>query len=334
MNPTEKLELQVAENQDGSAVVQLPPGELDNQQRSEPEDGQDGDDFGTPNQSSNDNIPDNGDDGVDPEREAIRSARREERQLKKQLHREKTRESRHLITALRKQNQDLAERLALVEKRTSGAELARVDKAIEDASVQVEFAKLKMNEALTAQNGVEHARAIESWFESRRKLESLQAMKDAASKQNSQPQQNIPDPVVKEMATRWMERNAWYDPEGKNIESGIAQRFDKQLHDEGFDPTSEEYWEELDERMKKYLPQQQNSSYNSAENGRTERRRSPMTSSGRDSISSAKPGEFIISPDRVAAMKEAGLWDNPKLRQKAIDSYRAWDRQNRTQRSQ
>jgi hypothetical protein len=46
-----------------------------------------------------------------------------------------------------------------------------------------------------------------------------------------------------------------------------------------------------------------------------------------------KPGEFILSPERVAAMKEAGLWDNPKLRQNAIDKYRTWDRQNRNTRS-
>jgi len=129
-----------------------------------------------------------------------------------------------------------------------------------------------------------------------------------------------------------MERNPWYDPQGTNIESTIAQKIDHQLHSEGFDPTSEEYWEELDERVKKYVPQSQNSGYN-ARTSQPERRRSTMTSSGRDSMPTQKPGEFILSPERVAAMKEAGLWDNPKLRQNAIDKYRTWDRQNRNTRS-
>ena len=191
---------------------------------------------------------------------------------------------------------------------------------------------MKMADAVNSRDGAELAKAQENWFEARRKLESLQAMKDAASKQSSQPQQNLPDPLIKDMATRWMERNPWYDPSGKNIESSIAQRLDKQLTDEGFDPTDEGYWDELDARMQKYLPQNKNSSYNGS-TSQPERRRSTMTSSGRDSMPSAKPGEFILSPERVAAMKEAGLWDNPQLRQKAIDKYRAWDRQNRNARS-
>jgi hypothetical protein len=323
MNQTDKLELQVAENQDGSAVVQLPPGEVEDTQQEEQQiDDRDDEPRGSQTQ----------DQDIDPEREAIRQARREERQLKKQLHRERARESNHLINALRKQNQEMAERIALIEKRTSGAELARVDKAIEDANVQVEYAKLKMADALNSRNGVEHAKAQEAWFEARRKLESLQAMKEAAAKQSQQPAQSLPDPIIKDMATRWMERNPWYDPQGQNIESTIAQKLDHQLHSEGFDPTTEDYWEELDERLKKYVPQSQNSGYN-ARTSQPERRRSTMTGSGRDSMPAQKPGEFILSPDRVAAMKEAGLWDNPQLRQKAIDKYRAWDRQNRNQRS-
>ena len=190
MNQTDKLELQIQENQDGSAVVSLPG--------STPQDTQD--DLPEQDTAAADRDSDSGFDEVasqpdsDPEREAIRQARREERQLKKQLHKEKTRESRHLINALRKQNQDLAERLALVEKRTSGAEIAQFNKAIEDAGVQVEFAKLKMAEALSSQNGAEHARAQEAWFEARKKLETLQLMKDAAAKQSQNPKQGIPDP--------------------------------------------------------------------------------------------------------------------------------------------
>jgi len=325
MTPTEKAEMHVDENQDGSAVVQLSadqsPNDID-------DDHDEGDN--TPETASN--VDDGEDQGVSPDREAIRAARREERQLKKHLHREKARESNHLISALRKQNQALAERIAIVEKHTSGAELARVDKAIEDASVQVEFAKMKMQESVNSRNGAELTKAQELWFDSRRKLESLQMMKDTATRSTQQSQQNIPDPVVQKMASDWVERNPWYDPQGKNIESSIAQKIDKQLHEEGFDPVSEDYWEELDGRMQKYLPDSKSRVYN-APTGQTERRRSTMTSSGRDSMPSAKPGEFILSPDRVAAMKEGGLWDNPKLRQKAIDNYRSWDRNNRNQRS-
>jgi hypothetical protein len=54
-----------------------------------------------------------------------------------------------------------------------------------------------------------------------------------------------------------------------------------------------------------------------------------MTGSGRESAPSGRANEFRISPDRVAAMKEAGMWENPELRAKAIKKYAAWDRENK-----
>ena len=54
-----------------------------------------------------------------------------------------------------------------------------------------------------------------------------------------------------------------------------------------------------------------------------------VTSSGRDSIATTKSNEFRVSPQRVTAMKEAGVWDNHELRQKAIANYAKWDRENK-----
>jgi len=170
MNPTDKMELQVAEEQDGSAVVELPEGEAPVEELAE------GGEVDDKQIEKNDGLD------TDPDREAIRAARREERKLKKSIHREKAKESNHLINALKKQNQELAERLAHLEKRTSGAELARVDKAIDDTAVQVEYAKMKMREAVSSQDGDAVVRAQELMYESQRKLESLKAIKDQAAK--------------------------------------------------------------------------------------------------------------------------------------------------------
>jgi hypothetical protein len=325
MNATEKLELQVTEAQDGSALVNLPPGEeVENEAPPQEMSQNDQNDVENEAAEASDNLDD------DPDREAIRAQRREERKLKKQIHKEKVRESNHLISALKKQNQELAERLAIIEKKTSGAELARVDKAIEDAGVQVEYAKMKMQEAVSSSDGAALTRAQEMWYEAQRKMESLQNVKSQATRQLNQPQQNIqiPDPMVQRLAADWMDRNPWYDPHGKDLDSEITQRIDKKLTEEGYDPTTEEYWDELDDRIKKYVPHKASSEYNQT-NVRNQRPRSVVTSSGRDSTATTKSNEFRLSPDRVAAMKEAGMWDNPELRQKAIRNYAAWDRNNK-----
>jgi hypothetical protein len=330
MTPTDKMEMQVAESEDGGATAILPPEsvpEAANPSQDDLSEAPEQHDEGATTQEieQNDGLHD------DPDREAIRAARREERQLKKQIHKGKVRESNHLITTLKKQNQELAERLVVLERKTSGAELARVDKAIEDAGVQVEYAKMKMQESVASQDGVGVTRAQEMWFEAQRQLESLQNMKHQATRQTAQTKQNIqvPDPMVQRLAADWMDRNRWYNPHGKDDDSEITQVLDKKLTAEGYDPSSQEYWDELDDRVQKYLPHRANGVYNEP-NVRNQRPRSIVTSSGRNNTATTKANEFRVSPQRVAAMKDAGLWDNPTLRQNAIRKYAEWDRQNKS----
>jgi hypothetical protein len=322
MNTTDKMEMQVEESKDGGAIVALPEGEENPQAQVAAVDNNQ-DDFDDDNDDSSDqqDAKSGDSDQGNMTIEELRNTRREERRLRRKIHKQK---NNHLVDALKKQNDELSNRLAAVEKKTSGAELARVDKAIEDAGVQVEYAKMKMKEAVSISDGESLAQAQEMWYEAKRKMESLEMLKKNASKHMSQSQQNIqvPDPMVQRLAADWMEDNPWYDPNGRNEESQIAQMIDKRLTEEGFDPTSEDYWDELDSRMSRYMPKQQSAQ-------RSARPKSVMTSSGRDSTATTKSNEFRLSPDRVAAIKEAGLWDNPQARQNAIRKYAEWDRANK-----
>ena len=126
--------LEVAEERDGSAVVQLPEGEKSPQGTREDfsEDADDSDDRDEGSEDSSEGVSDS-----DPDREAIRAARREERQLKKQLQRARQTESTQLINSLKRQNEQMAERLAVLEKRTAGSDMARLDKAIEDGHLKL-----------------------------------------------------------------------------------------------------------------------------------------------------------------------------------------------------
>lgn len=325
MNATEKLDLQVSEGSDGSAMVSVAEAGfpvLSNNDPHENESGPSRDSDGLDNGA--DNIPD-----IDPEREAIRLARREERQLKKQIHKAKASESNHLINALKRQNEQMAERLAVLEKRTAGSDLARIDKAIEDGHLRLQYAKLKIKEATEMANGAALADAQEHWYESRRQVEALEALK---KKVVSEPQQQnvpqAPDPILKRHAGDWMARNNWFDPEGSDTDSQIATKIDESLVKEGWDPKSSEYWEELDNRLSKYLPHR----YNSEQDDRSSNRRprSVVTSSGRESRATTKSNEFYLSPDRVRAIKDAGRWDNLAERNKMIRRYAEYDRMNRS----
>ena len=318
MNATEKLELQVSEEQDGSAVVKMPAGEAPDDNRN------DQDDDKNLSSADDDRDDDDGDDGVvDPEREAIREARREERKLKKQIHREKAKESNQLINVLKRQNDQMAERLAVLEKRTAGADVARLDKAIEDAALRVQYAKMKIAEAAKIGDGQGVADAQEAWYDAKRNYESLDALKRRSSAEpTSASVPKAPDPRLQRHASDWMARNDWYDPNGKDTDSKIAVKVDEELVEEGWDPTSEDYWDELDTRLQRYLPHR----YGKKQSQGTTRRPRSVVGSGRESSPASRPGEFRLSSERVKAIKDAGKWEDQTERQKMIRRYAEYDR--------
>lgn len=327
MNQTEKMEMQVAEEQDGSAVVQMPPGEMPEQPQDEPRQAA-SDDLDDDHDDGDDGVPD-----VDPEREAIRQARREERQLKKKLQKAKANESNHLIQSLKRQNEQMAERLAVLEKRTAGSDLARLDKAIEDGHLRLQYAKLKIKEAAEMADGASLAEANEAWYEARRQVEALEALKKKAVDSDSTAKHSVPrapDPLLKRHANNWMTRNDWYDPQGGDMDSQVATKVDEALMKEGWDPTTADYWDELDRRLTKYLPHRYNGGNDESNSRSSDRRpRTVVTGSGREQSTSAKPGEFRLSPDRVRAIKEAGKWDNIAERNRMIKKYAEYDRANK-----
>lgn len=303
----------VQETKDGSVVIKDPTGNIGEPPREDDED-------------DHDDPP--AEEATDPEREAIRAARREERQLKKQFKKVKAEEDNRLINTLRRQNEQMAERLAVLEKRTAGSDLARLDKAIEDGNLRLQYAKLKIKEATEMADGTALAEANEAWYESRRQVEALEALKKKAVDANQTAKHSVPkapDPLLKRHATQWMERNSWYDPNGRDMDSQVTTKIDENLVSEGWDPTTGEYWEELDRRLTKYLPHR----YNSGDEESSSRRpRSVVTGSGREQVSHTRPGEFRLSPERVRAIKEAGKWDNIAERNRLIKKYAEYDRNN------
>lgn len=337
MSETKDDVLDVKEELDGSAVVSLPE-DLASAPEEKPEDkapknaeSNDDDDEDDDDEDGIRSTSSDSDGDTEDERESIRAARREERKLKKQIHREKARESNHLINTLRKQNQDMAERLAVLEKRTSGAEHARLQKAIEDANVRMIYAKNKIAEATNMGDGAALAEAQDSWYEARKSIEELQSIRKKMSQASSAPKQNAkaPDPMMQKYAAEWMGKNRWYDPAGKDMDSRIALTIDNGLADEGWDPTSPDYWDELDTRLQKHLPHRYTQN-NDEKPSLRNRPRNVITSSGKESVATSKANQFVLSPDRVRAIKEAGKWDNQEERNKMIRKYAEYDRNQRS----
>lgn len=301
---TDKQEEQidVVEEKDGSAVVDLPEDLAPEPQEGAQEAaGDDGGDVDRPGDS-----------------DAVREARRARRRAKKDLVRRTNEEKDQRLQMLQRQNQELMERLSVVERKTHSSDLARLDKAIEEEELRFRYAAQKMKEATSASDGEAFGRAQEMWYESRRKVEALKGLKDRAA-QAVQQQQGAANPQVTRLANSWMDRNDWYDPSSNDEDTAIAKVVDRKLTEEGWDPGSKEYWDELDRRLQKRLPHRYTDPVD--DHSRRSKPRSVVTGSGREVGGGASRTTFVLSPEQVRAMKDAGLWDDPQKRANMIKRY-------------
>jgi hypothetical protein len=320
-----KDELVVKESMDGSAVVDLPDDLTDDdepQQSAQQDDGSDEAD----DAAAAAEIAEGG--AVDPEAEAMRAARRAKRKARKEYHKQVSAEKDVRLQNLQRQNDALMERLSALERKQTGSELARIDKAIEDQKLRIQFAKQRMKEAADAGDGELLTAAEEMVYEARRQAEALEQFK-RRSVQEPQQQPIQQNPQMQRYAREWMESHGdWYDPMGGNTDSKIALAVDQALAEEGWDPVKEEYWDELDKRLSKVLPHRYTDV--AYERPQKSRPRSLVTGGGREAVSSGGKSTFTLNPDQVRAMKEAGMWDNPEKRARMIKRYAVEARKQRS----
>jgi hypothetical protein len=299
-------DIEVIEEKDGSATVELP----DHIESPHNEGGE---------VSSSDDADQPGD------TEAIREARRNRRRAKKEYIKKTHVEKDAKLTLLERQNQQLVERLSVLERKQSGADLARFDKAIEDEQLRLQYATAKLKEATDNADGSSFAKAQELWYNSKRKLEAMQNFKSRAAENGSDT--GAVNPKLQRLANDWMENNDWYDPNGGDEDSQIAKVIDNRLVQEGFDPATEEYWDELDSRLQRRLPHK----YNQRHDEQTRRRpKTFVTGSSRESSPRGSGNSFVLEPEQVRAMKDAGMWDDAQKRAKMIKRYAEVARNNRS----
>jgi len=263
---------------------------------------------------------------VDADAEALREQKRQKRRSRKEYHRQVSTEKDVKLTLLERQNQQLLERLSVLERKSHGSDLARLDKAIEDQDNRILFAKQKISEATRTGNGELLTSAQEMWFEARRQAEALANLKKRAVAPQNPRTIQAPDPQLQRHANNWMANNPWYDPNGKDPDSRRALNEDAILAEEGYDPKTAEYWEELDKRLQRVVPHRYTEDANERPRSRP---RSAVTSSGREFASNNGRGNsFTLSPDQVRAMKDAGMWDDAEKRAKMIRRYALEARNN------
>jgi len=232
------------------------------------------------------------------------------------------------LAFLRAENEEFKRRLQAVESKTTQFDQQAADQRLNETTNEIQTVDRIIAKAIEQGAGEDVAKALsirDQLMERRRQLESL--------KQSSKPEPEKPrvDPRVAAYAKEWMSANDWYDPRGSDEESLIVQALDKKLASEGFNPATEDYWIELDNRVAKRLPHRYGEDTVEDEAPKAKaapKRGGPPVGGKREYAAPSTRKEIYISPERKQALIDAGVWDNPELRQRYIKRYADYDRNN------
>ena len=127
------------------------------------------------------------------------------------------------------------------------------------------------------------------------------AAQQAAQRPQVQVQQEL-DPRVEE----WAERNPWYgrDTAMTHAAWGIHRQL---IQVEGLDPTSNEYYDELDNRLKQTFPQKLGGGRQQAQNNRSTRTVQTVAPASRSSGINNARRTVKLTPSQVAIAKKLGV---------------------------
>lgn len=269
---------------------------------------------------------------TDEDREKIRARRRQERLDKKNRGRQK------IETLERKLAGELAQRRALeariqgLEQSNMGTQLATVQHHEQQAEQAENQLRQAHANAVTAGDGATATEATIRLQQLATYRENLKNTRLQLEERARKPAQQHIDPVLVANANAFRQRHSWY--KGANAsdpDSKVLTAVDNSLTAEGWDPATPAYWEELETRAKKYLPDRFKGGAQSAQrphNSPSARGSSPVAGSG-SSGASSQPGErkvtVHLSEARVRAMKESGAWDDPARKADMIKRYREQD---------
>lgn len=147
-----------------------------------------------------------------------------------------------------------AENLA---KKTSTQSKESIERKVEQATSKIESTLTALDAAIESGNTKDQVKLTSDLTDL--KAEKIQAeieLRDLPESGNLQPfDGKVGLSSEKSLADQWMEdRNDWYGARGFERQTRLANRLDREVFEDGFDPKTAEYFQELDRRIKAKEP--------------------------------------------------------------------------------
>jgi hypothetical protein len=266
-------------------------------------------------------------DSRNEEEDSRREAKRLERRRRKDNQRFARDKSKEEMEWLVNQNQLLQKRLEAVEGFAIQNQRGSLDQNYTQAIYSVQATEQALAKAIEVGDGARVPELLRQRDTAMARAAEINRAKQSFDAPRA-PQQPA---EVTEKAQKWASQNTWFNASSTDPDSVTAKQVDAGLVAEGYDPTTQKYWRELDRRLADRLPhrfaEEEDSGYTAPQAGR----RGPPVGGSRE-MSSPGSKKVYVSSERVQALKDAGYWDDPVLRERMLKRYAAVDRDTRAAR--
>ena len=162
-------------------------------------------------------------------------------------------------------------------------------RALTEAHEAGDYEKVAEAQSALSQVAIEKERIRLQTAKAQREEQQRQAQAEQQQQQpQQQPQRQTPDPKLE----RWLAKNEWFEKD--NIMKAAATAIHNQIvGEEGFDPTTDEYYSEIDKRIRKEMPHKFQAKQQSAQVV------TPASGNGR-SLKSGRKRSVELTPGQVA----------------------------------
>jgi hypothetical protein len=181
-------------------------------------------------------------------------ARHDERRRKEELMREKQ-EMDRLLQYMAEENKKLKQTV------NSGQEYV-ISSAKESADAQLQAARRQLKDAQESFDTDAIIAAQEALTDAKMRLQQVNNYRPTPLQEDEEPvqrqqlqQYQQPEPVADEKTLRWQAKNQWYGQPGFEEYTSYALGLHHKLVNAGVDPRTNQYFEQIDARLKKTFPE-------------------------------------------------------------------------------
>jgi len=227
-------------------------------------------------------------------------ARHDERRVKEAVLREKQ--------ELERLAQQLIEENKSLKKSYNSGQEAIITSARKEAETDLEMARRKFKEAQESFDTDAIIAAQEALTEAKMKVEQAKYFRPATLQeqeyevQTQQPQTRAVEPDEKSL--RWQARNQWFGSPGFEEYTSYALGLHQKLVNGGVDPRNDEYFEQINARMKSKFPELFGEQEDKQKTSEAKPRPSTVVASASRSTSA---GKVKLTTTQVALAKKLGL---------------------------